>query len=310
MCPFSPPLSTDAPHLEKQIAEHENRARPLKKDAEARIIWQDENNKSKTPYSIVYLHGFKGSQGEGYPVHRHIAETLGCNLFLSRLHGHGQIKTNRLADLSPQKLIHSAEYALKIGQQIGKKVLVMGTSTGGSLGLYLAGTKPFSSGIAGLILYSPLIHLYGIQSLMLENKAGRQLLKIWPGKNHQLRYFDPFLPSGPNAWYKSYRLNGALALGNLVQKYMTPALFKRVQCPTFLGYYYKNKRNHDRVVSTKAIQRMAGQLSTDAAKVQLQNFPAANTHVICNDYLSNDWKNVAHSTEQFLKEKMNITPKE
>src|SRR5688572_20321186 len=69
--------------LEAFIAANEaNHA--IKPDNQARIIWND-SSKQKTPYAIVYLHGFSASQEEGDPVHRRVAETFGCNLYLPRL---------------------------------------------------------------------------------------------------------------------------------------------------------------------------------------------------------------------------------
>ena len=55
----------------------------------AHIIWNDTINKKKTPYSIVYLHGFSASHAEAYPIHEHLAQKFGCNLYLARLYNHG-----------------------------------------------------------------------------------------------------------------------------------------------------------------------------------------------------------------------------
>jgi len=52
----------------------------LKPDNEARIIWANDSVKSKTPWAIVYLHGFSSSQAEGDPVL--------IPPFLAEKHGH------------------------------------------------------------------------------------------------------------------------------------------------------------------------------------------------------------------------------
>src|SRR5690606_2388877 len=69
----------------------------LKPDNEARIIWADDSTKSRTPYALVYLHGFSASQEEGDPVHTRFAKTFGCNLYLPRLAEHGIDTTEPLA---------------------------------------------------------------------------------------------------------------------------------------------------------------------------------------------------------------------
>ncbi len=286
--------------LEKLIEQHERQASPLKKDARASIIWYDEEKKNITPYSIVYLHGFKGSRGEGHPVHRRIAETFGCNLYLSRLHGHGQIKSKKFDDLTPAKLMQSAKEAFNVGRAIGERVLIMGTSTGGLLGMHLASLSSYSPAIAGLILYSPLIHFYGLNSLLLEHKLSRNILRLFAGSDYQVRAVDPFNPDHGNIWYRSYHLNGALALGKTVQKLVSPALFRRVKCPVFLGYYYKDRHNHDRIVSTSAMKRTAKQLGTLPSEIVLRNFPEAGSHVICSSLLSHATDKVTAATEQFL----------
>jgi pimeloyl-ACP methyl ester carboxylesterase len=293
--------------LEESIAQDERQASPLKQGAQASIVWYNEEKKNVTPYSIVYLHGFKGSRGEGHPVHRHIAKTFGCNLYLSRLYGHGQIKAQKFDDLTPHKYIRSAKKALNIGRAIGDRVLIMGTSTGGLLGLYLASLSDYSPAIAGLILYSPLIHFYGMNSLLLEHGPSRSLLRLFAGSNYQLHTADSFNPDHGNIWYRSYHLNGALALGKTVQKIVSPALFRSVTCPVFLGYYYKSRHSHDRVVSTSAIRRAAKQLGTPPSGLTLKNFPEAGSHVICSSLLSYATDEVTASTEQFLID--NITSK-
>ena len=93
--------------------------------------------KNKTAYSIVYLHGFSASQAEGDPVHKNIAAMFGCNLYLSRLAEHGIDTTEPMMNLTADKNWESAKQALAIGKQLGNKVILMGTSTGGTNALQL-----------------------------------------------------------------------------------------------------------------------------------------------------------------------------
>lgn len=297
--PYPNVLPDHLTELESLIDIHESEAGPLKKGARARIIWHNQSRKEKTNYSLVYLHGFKSSQGEGFPVHQAIAQRFGCNLFLARLAGHGRKEPHPMRTLTPYDLLKSASDACRIGKKIGHKVIVMGTSTGGSLGLWAASKKcPIE--IEALILYSPLIHLYGLNSLLFENVLGRGILSCIPGKNHIVRA-DPFQPQEEAIWYSSYRMNGALALGNLVQKTMRRSTFTNVQCPAFVGYYYLNHELHDRVVSTSAIKRMVKMLGTPPEKIMLENFPKAGSHVICSSLLSNAVHEVTKKTTLYLK---------
>ena len=59
-----PAVPSDPSALEAYIKAEESQHR-LKPDNEARVVWYNDSNHTKTDYAIVYLHGFSASQGEG-----------------------------------------------------------------------------------------------------------------------------------------------------------------------------------------------------------------------------------------------------
>src|ERR1035437_8154564 len=124
---------------------------------EAKIIWANDTLKSQTEFVLLYLHGFSASWHEGFPVNADFSKRYGCNAFLARLASHGLITDNPLIDMTSGKLYESAKQALIIARHLGRKVIIMGTSTGGSLGLMLA--ADFPEMVHGLILYSPNIRI-------------------------------------------------------------------------------------------------------------------------------------------------------
>src|SRR6187551_252289 len=109
-----PIVPNDPDQLEQYISEHEKN-HEIKIDNEARVIWFDSTRK-KTPFSIIYLHGFRASQKEGDPIHRRIAETFGCNLFLNRLPEHGIDTTDAFINYTSDKLWANVKEALAIGK--------------------------------------------------------------------------------------------------------------------------------------------------------------------------------------------------
>ena len=135
--PTLPNVPAIVSDLENYVSANESK-RKLKPDNDARIIWADTALKQQTAYSIVYLHGFSASQEEGYPVHQNIAKKFGCNLYLSRLAEHGIDTTDQLLNLTADNYWESAKEAYAIGKRLGKKVILMGTSTGASNALHLA----------------------------------------------------------------------------------------------------------------------------------------------------------------------------
>lgn len=295
---FPSNLPDDPNELEQFVSARENDVDCLKPDTRARIVWADPDGKTRTSCSVVYLHGFTASQGEGYPTHLDFARRYGFNLYLSRLKGHGIDHPDAFTGLTPQHFIDSAAEAMAIGTRLGSEVILMGTSTGASLALYLASKAGREEFLRGLILYSPLIEFYGIKSRLLSNRWSRSVLKLVPGNSYMMKT-NIDNPRQKQVWYQKYRMEGALALGALVEKTMTVRTFKNVTLPAFVGYYYKSKTLQDQTVSVEAIKQMFDSLGTAPEKRRLVNFPDAGTHVICSSLLSNSVKQVEKQTFQF-----------
>jgi pimeloyl-ACP methyl ester carboxylesterase len=158
--PSSPDYPTSMPQvpgnsnaLEQFVAAGEA-SHKLKPDNQARIVWANDSTEARTNYSIVYLHGFSASQAEGEPVHRDIARSFGCNLYLSRLAEHGLDTVDAFINLTVDKYWESAKEALAIGKQLGDSVILIGCSTGGTLALKLAAEYPE---VKALIYFLPIL---------------------------------------------------------------------------------------------------------------------------------------------------------
>ena len=174
------PISLDwaIDDLDSIIYAKETQVAHLKDDNEARIIWADSSH-SQTPYSIVYIHGFSASQGEGDPIHRGLAESLGANLYLARLKDHGLDYDDAFINLTPADLIDDAKEEIAIGRIIGEKVILASCSTGGTLSIALAPNDP---SIHSLVLMSPNIRIKDPNVSMVTGPWGRQLIKTILGE--------------------------------------------------------------------------------------------------------------------------------
>lgn len=285
--------------LEAYLSQRES-AFDLKPGTEAQIVWNCGSSLQKTEYALVYLHGFRASHPEGNPVHKAIAEHFGCNLYLSRHYEHGIDTKYPLLHLTEEKLRQSAHFAFEIGRRIGKKVILMGTSTGASLALYLAAKPDFQDHISSLVLYSPLVRFHGIKEQLLMHAASRKILSIIPGRRFIIKT-ESTTYAEDRIWNNCYALGGALALGAFIQSTMTNELFRKVRCPTFIGYYYKNNRERDKVVSISGIKKLAQKLRARTNSVSLMNFPGAQNHVICSSLVSKSVSAVIDRTKIFLK---------
>ena len=296
-----PSLTPDLEQLEAEIDASEKGETLIKKDNEARIVWFDSAYQ-KTPFSVVYLHGFGASQGEGDPIHREFAQRYGCNLYLSRLYAHGLNEEEPLLKLTAEKLIESAKSAVAVGQQLGEKVILMSTSTGGTVSLYLASAHPE---IHSLILYSPNISLYDPNSFLLSMPWGLQMARLILGGDY---YTFEAPEEDQKYWNTRYRVEALTHLQALVESTMSREVFQNVQQPTFLGYYYKNEEEQDQTVSIPAILEMYEQLGTPESAKRKIAFPNAGDHVIASRMTSKDLENVRQETFKFAEEVLGLQP--
>lgn len=292
-----PQLPSDPASLNYYVQENESRHK-IKPDNEARIVWNNDSTREKTEYAIVYLHGFSASQKEGDPVHRNIAKKFGANLYLSRLAEHGIDTSEQLMNLTADEFWASAEEALAIGMQIGKKVILMSTSTGGTLALKLAATYP--QYIAALILLSPNIAINDPFAWILNNPWGLQIARTIKHGNYMVSEDDRTIYK--KYWNKPYRLEGAVALEELVESTMKKNLFENVKQPVLLLYYYKDENHQDAVVKVSAMLSMYDQLGTPGSLKRKKAMPNTGNHVIASPIKSHDVEGVQIEIEKFMIE--------
>ena len=268
----------------------------LKPDNEARIVWFNDSTKAETDYCIVYLHGFSASQKEGDPVHRNIAAEFGCNLYLSRLAEHGIDTSEQLIRLTADKYWESAKKALAIGKKLGKKLILMGTSTGASLALQLA--ADFPKDVAALILLSPNIAINDPFAWVLNDPWGLQIARFVQHGKYIIA--DDDRPEYRKYWNKPYRLEAAVALEEYLETAMIRENFNKVTQPVLLLYYYKDRIHQDSVVKVTAMLDMFDELGTPADLKRKLALPNTGDHVIGSPIKSRDVESVQKEIENFL----------
>ncbi|MBK9391577.1 MAG: alpha/beta fold hydrolase [Bacteroidetes bacterium] len=303
--PSKPVFDTPVPdlpgsliELETMINTSEKAIRGIKPDNEARIVWADSTRKEKTKIVFLYLHGFTGSFAEGEPVHRNLAKKYNANLYLARLAEHGIDRgDSNLISLTADNYAASAETAYKIAQQLGDEVILIGTSAGGALSLFLASHHPE---IKAVVLYAPCIKLYDPAAAVLNKHWGFQIGKLVSGS--PVKSFDSESAIHSNYWTLKFRMEGLVALVNLYSATMNQETFSKVKCPVFLGYYYKNEAEQDMTVSVPAMLKMYEELGTPVELRRKMAFPEAKAHVIASYIRSKDWQGVERETDKFFKE--------
>jgi esterase/lipase len=293
-------VPSDPAALEAYVASNEAKHK-VKPDNEARIVWANDSTKAKTPYVIVYLHGFSASQEEGNPVHRNIAKQFGCNMYLARLSEHGIDTTDALVNMTATSLWESAKEAYAIGKQLGDKVILMGTSTGGTVALELASNF---EDVAGLVLYSPNIAINNPSAFLTNNPWGLQIARmVMGGKENVLKNrTDTY----KKYWNHQYRLEAVVELQELLETTMIPSHFNKIKCPLLTLYYFKDEKNQDPVVKVSAMKEMFEAVATPANLKRMIPIPEAGNHVLASPIQSNDIVTVEKETALFLEQVMQI----
>ncbi len=291
-----PEVPTALGNLEQYVSNKEQ-AHKLKPDNEARIVWANDSNKQKTKYCIVYLHGFSASQEEGNPVHRNVAKALGYNLFLSRIAGHGMDTSDVFANLTADAMWESAKEAVAIGKQLGEKVILLSTSTGGTLALKLCAEYPE---IAINVMMSPNVKLYDPNAWVANNHWGLQVARFVKSGDYNVT--DDQRAIYKQYWDSKYRLEGVVALEELIESSMTSSTFERIKQPTMVCYYFKDDENKDKVVSIDAIKKMLSEIKTPANLKKEVPMPNVGDHVMGSPIKSKDVEGVEREVLAYLKE--------
>jgi pimeloyl-ACP methyl ester carboxylesterase len=236
------------------------------------IVWRDSVTKAKTPLSIIYLHGFSASRRELSPVPERLADSLGANLFFTRLAAHGRIDGDAFAAVTPQQWIDDAREAIAIGRRIGDRVIIVATSTGATLALEMAIEQP--ADIAAMILVSPNHEPNDPRARFISGPLGPTLARLVGGK------YVGFVPTNAahaELWTPRYRSEGIPAMVDLVNHERSLDL-SLVKMPVLTLYTSK-----DIVVRTDLIVSRHAELGS--AQKEIVDVPETTRHEMASGAL-------------------------
>ena len=197
---------------------------------EKRIVWA-QGRERKTRYSVVYLHGFSASAEEIRPVPDQVARALGANLFFARFAGHGRTG-EALATARVEDWMQDAAEAMAVGRAIGEEVIVISTSTGGTIAALAALDPEMRKGIRGMVFVSPNFGINNPAAALLTWPAARYWVPLLVGKT---RSFEPRNALQAANWTTSYPTVAALPLAAIV-KYAVAQDYSGVGIPALFYY--------------------------------------------------------------------------
>ena len=127
--------------LKRWLEDSESAVPQLTPGAEASIKWANPDNPQQTKLSFLYIHGFSATPRETSPLTERLATSFAANCIHARLAGHG-VEPGMTA--TAEDWLQSVVDAWDIAQRLGERVVVVGTSTGATLSVWLA-HQPFTA---------------------------------------------------------------------------------------------------------------------------------------------------------------------
>lgn len=246
---------------------------------EKQIIWQGQPG-VKTPLAVLYVHGFSASLQEIRPVPDRMAAELGANLVYTRLQGHGRSDPAAMAEASVQGWMRDLAEGIAVARQVGERVVILSTSTGGTL---VAGALPQSDvmhDVAGVAFVSPNFGLNTPLAPILTWPAARTWVPYIAGEQ---RTFEPRNPGQKDYWTTSYPTVAILPMAALVQQVQDVA-YEATDIPALFFF-----SRDDQVVRAEATQKIMDRWGGPKTYID----PGAmgpdddtNAHVIAGDIMS------------------------
>lgn len=261
--------------LETYVANSESAMDDIIPGTEKIIIWAGETG-VQTPLSVVYLHGFSASRQETAPLSEIVASKLGANLFYTRFTGHGR-GGNAMLEGSVNAWLNDAHEALAIGRRLGRKVIVIGMSTGGTAATWLA-TRDISDSVAAFVLISPNFSLADSRSRFLLWPWGGHLAELFIGP---VRSWKPDNERHGRFWTHRYPTRALLPMMGMVSLANSLDL-STVDVPFLIIYSPK-----DQIICSSSLEAVYKKIGT--SQKQLVAFSKAEDpaqHVLAGDILS------------------------
>ena len=263
------------------VASREAEFDDIVEGTEKSFSWATPGAPRREEYAVVYLHGFSATRQETAPFADRLASLLEGNAFHSRLAGHGRTTVEAFGEASAADWYADALEALAIGRIIGRRVVVVGTSTGASLAAVLAENHP--EAIHAIVSISPNFGPKNRAAWLTAGPWGLQIGRLVMG---EFRSFQPKNELHERYWTTRYPSEAIPAMMSLVS-YALSIDHSRIDVPLMTV-----TAPEDTVVDHGAILRVHGAWGsavTPPPKKQLllvEDSEDPGHHVIAGDILS------------------------
>lgn len=263
--------------VDAYFAEVEAPFKAMTPGVEKRVVWHRAPG-ARTPLAIVYVHGFSATSEEIRPVPDQVAEELGANLIYTRLQGHG-LDGQALAEAKVQGWTNDVAEALHVARRLADEVVIISTSTGGTMVAGLADQSDVMAQVKGMIFVSPNFGVKSPAAKLLTWPAARYWVPVVAGAD---RAFEPRNSGHAKYWTTAYPTVAVMQMAELVKQVFAKD-FSQVTIPALFWF-----SDADQVVDPKRTKDLAARWAgpSEVAVQQLQYGSDPSAHVISGDIVS------------------------
>ncbi len=232
------PENLDPDGLSSWLHARESSVQDLTPGAEATIQWACPDNPAPTEYSFLYIHGFSATRQETAPVTERLAERYDANVIHARLEGHGVGTPGMLT--KSEYWLQSVTDAFDIASRIGDKVIIVATSTGAPLAIWLAQQGNNADRIHAFLFMSPNFRI----------RSAFGFLLTWPWSRYWIHWiigreisWEPENDLAARYWTSTYSSRAVVEMQKVVD-WLRQVDFSRQNIP-LATMYMKNDNTID-----------------------------------------------------------------
>jgi len=241
--PLPPTLGIDG--VEAYLQERDDRNAPIKPGCGSSVRWAPGAQGKQIDTVVIFMHGFSASPRECEPVDVKVAEELGAHLLRYRLSAHGyegDLERAGMAlrdDAGRDAYLHDMAVAFALGKLLGRRVIILGCSTGGTLAVWLAAQPWAQADIHALVLFSPAFAIAKVGTtvynllkwvlLLLPRTGGTAILHAINGPINRVPYMNEIQNE---IWTMAYPTESISPLLEMYVSVEVAVPMARVRCPT------------------------------------------------------------------------------
>lgn len=263
--------------LDEYLKKSEGNFKDIVPGTEKIISWRKPDKKNKTYYSILFFHGFSASRQEYVPVIDDLANGIDANIFYTRLNGHGRGE-EPMGRATVNGWLNDGVEAIEIGKRIGDKNIIVCSSTGCTLAIWLATQEKWKKDISAIVMLSPNLMPKHPISKIAWLPWGKQILKLIIG---DYREWKPENELQGKYWTHRYRTEVIYTMMKFVELVNDQDL-KKFTIPLLLIY-----SENDGVISVPALKEKFKQFSSPNKQIiAFEKSADPYNHILAGDILS------------------------